>query len=103
MFDNKLKKSLCKRAISKWLIQTIFSIDNTSIFQIYKVWLMVLDDHITWYNNNYKRFLFVSALKSVILESVVKPVKKEIINWKASVTATNLNQKNAYYIKKEKN
>ena len=103
MLDNKLKKSFCKRVISKWLAQAILSINDTGIFQIYKAWLMVLNDYITWYDNNHKRFLFVSVLKSVVLESIVKLVKKEVIDWKVFVAAVNLNQKNICYIEKEEN
>ena len=47
MFDNELKKNLCKRVINKQLAQTAFSIDGTNIFQTYKVQLIVLNDHIT--------------------------------------------------------
>ena len=36
-------------------------------------------------------------------ESVIKSVKKKVIDWEASIAATNLNQKNIYYIEKEKN
>ena len=62
---------------------------------------MTLDDRITWYDNNYKRFLFASASKPVVLESVVEPVEEEIINWEASVIVINLSQKNTCYIEKE--
>ena len=80
MFDNKLKKNLCKRTINKQLTQVVFSIDGIGTFQIYKVWLMALDDCIIWYDNNHKRFLFISMLKLVILEPVIKPVKKETMD-----------------------
>ena len=103
MFDDELKKSLCERAISKWLAQTTLSIDDTGIFQIYKIQLMALNDCITWYDNNHKGFSFVSVLKPVVSEPIIKPVEKEVIDWKMFVTTANLSQKNAHYIKKEEN
>ena len=64
---------------------------------------MALNDRITQYNNNHKGFSFTSTSKPVVLKSIIKSIKKKIINWETSITATNLNQKNAHYIKKKKN
>ena len=75
-----MKKNLYKRAINKQLTQAALSIDDTGIFQMYKVRFMVLNNCITWYNNNYKGFLFALILKSMISESIIKPIKKEIID-----------------------
>ena len=103
MLDDELKKSLYKKIINKQLVQTALSIDGTGTFQTYKVWLMALDNHITQYNNNHKGFLFILVSKPVVLESIIKPVKEEVINWETSVIITNLNQKNTCYIEKEEN
>ena len=64
---------------------------------------MTLNDHITQYNNNHKRFSFILVLKLMISKPIIKPVEKKTINWEASITIINLNQKNTHYIKKEKN
>ena len=45
--------------------------------------------------------MFVSVSKLVVLESIIKPVKKKIIDWEVFVIIANLSQKNIYYIKKE--
>ena len=37
-----------------------------------------------------------------MLEPIIKPVEEETIDWETSVITINLNQKNTYYIKKEK-
>ena len=101
MFNNKLKKSLYERAINKQLTQTALNINDINIFQIYKIQLMALNNCIIWYDNNYKRFLFILTLKPVISEPVIKPIKEKIMDWEVSVAAINLNQKNIYYIKKK--
>ena len=80
MLNNKFKKNLYKRVINKWLAQTVFNIDNIDIFQMYKAWLITLDNRITQYNNNYKGFSFASILKPVVLESVIKPIKEKIMD-----------------------
>ena len=38
----------------------------------------------------------------MVSELIVKLIKKKTINWKISVIAVNLNQKNTYYIRKKK-
>ena len=54
---------------------------------------MVLDDCITWYNNNHKGFLFISVLKPMILKSVVELIKEEAIDWEVFIIIVNLSQK----------
>ena len=57
---------------------------------MYKIWLIVLDDCIIWYDNNHKGFSFISALKPMMLEPIIKPVKKKAMDWEVSVIAANL-------------
>ena len=38
-----------------------------------------------------------------MLEPVIKPIEEKIMDWEASITVVNLNQKNARYIEKEEN
>ena len=44
-----------------------------------------MDDYIVRYNINYKGFLFKILLKSEIMNSIIKLVEKDIINWKMAV------------------
>ena len=66
----------------------VLSINNTKIFEIYKTWLIIMDNCIIKYNANYKKFLFRILLKSEIMNSIIKSIKKDTINWKMAVATS---------------
>ena len=60
----------------------VLSINSIGTFEVYKIWLIIIDDHIIKYNINYKRFLFGISLKLEIIDLIIKLVKKDTIDWK---------------------
>ena len=64
----------------------VLSIDSTGTFKAYKTQFIAIDNHIIKYNINYKRFSFKILLKSEIMNPIIKPVKKDIIDWEMTVT-----------------
>ena len=64
----------------------VLSIDNTEIFEAYKIWFIIMDDYIVKYNINYKRFPFRILSKSKIISFIVELVKKDTMDWEMAVT-----------------
>ena len=58
----------------------VLSIDSTGTFKADKTQFIAIDNHIIKYNINYKRFSFKILLKSEIMNPIIKPVKKDIID-----------------------
>ena len=79
IFNNNIKKNLYKKVLNKWLINAVLDIDNTLNFKTYKVCFIVINDYITRFNNNYKKFLFGTILKSEYIKPAIKSAKKDII------------------------
>ena len=44
-----------------------------------------MDDHIVKYNTNYKRFLFKTLSKLEIINPIIKPIKKNTMDWEVAV------------------
>ena len=96
MFNDDMKKSLYKKALNKWLVNVALGVDNTLSFETYRVRLTAIDDCIAWLNNNYKKFLFGTILKSEYIKPIVESAEKNVIKWETTVTISKLEKQKVY-------
>ena len=63
----------------------VLSINSIGIFEVYKTWFIIIDNYIIKYNVNYKRFPFEILLKSEIMNSIIKLVEEDTMDWEVVV------------------
>ena len=79
ILNNKIRKTLYKKALKKKLILVSINIDNNASFEVYKTQLITINNHLTQYKSNFNEITYNAISKTEYSDSALESTGGNII------------------------